>query len=253
MPAVIRKAPSRRRFVAPRAGIAIAGLMLAAMPAVASARPARFHIAAATVTTNYAYSYTATDAQGDPYSASGGESASLTMSAVDRSADAFGIHTARLKGSFHGSYTLVDSGGGTSCPSYTLDPGAVQEYIQLTTVPLSRHRLEINAGLGPGQTDVATQELAREYRQVQSTCGVYPPNLGYGLTYNPAPDNVHTPQCSGIAQGCEIFSARAFRRRRVVVRIGGTVPVAPGFTAIPAGGSGHDTYTWQIAVTLVKG
>ncbi|HEY7967744.1 MAG TPA: hypothetical protein VID68_11995 [Solirubrobacteraceae bacterium] len=238
--------------------IATAGILAAPLAAEALASSpftprAVYHISGARVTTTWAYDYSGTDDSGNPFSSSGGESANLTLGATDRSSDRFGIYTARLTGTLAGSYSYSSVGNDVNCPSYSLDPAAVQEQVQLNLVSLPGHRVEINASLGPGQTTVATSALQQEFQAVDSTCGDMPTNLGYGLTYSPAPNNVHTPQCDGIADGCAIVRASAFRSPSVTVHINvSDFVIPPGFTVIPSGANGHDLYTWSITVTLKR-
>ena len=213
-----------------------------------------YHIASARVTTAWDYSYSGTDDSGNSFSSNGGESAKMTLAATDRSADRYGVYTARLKGTLTGRYFFSSTGNNVSCPSYSLDPAAVQEQVQLNLMALPGRRVEINAGLGPGQTSLATSALQQEFQAVGSTCGALPTNLGYGLTYGPAPNNVNTPQCQGIADGCAIVTANAFSAATVKVHIhvnGYAIP--SGFTVIPSGASGHDLYSWNITVVLERG
>lgn len=209
-----------------------------------------YHIARARVTTNWNYAYAGTD-DGLPFSSSGGETTNLSMSATDRSYDAFGIYTARLKGTAVGSYYFNTAGKNIDCPRYTFDPAAVQEQVELNLISLPGHRVEINAGLGPGQTRAATATLQREILAVGTTCGDLPTGVGYGLTYAPAPNNVHTPQCATIADGCAVVDARAFRSASLTIHIAVTgYPLPAGFTVIPSGASGHDLFSWDITVVL---
>lgn len=222
---------------------------LAAAPFVP---PALHHIASVRVTRTWRYAYSGTS-DGSGYSSHGGESATLTGSAVNTSTDPFGIYTARLHGTFRGRFYYDTTGTHVSCPHYRLDPAAVQEQLQLNLITLSGGRVEVNAGVGPGQTGTGTAALASEIQGVGSTCGRLPVNVGYALTYSPAPNNIHTPECDGIADGCAIVAASAFSAPQVTVHI--TVrdfEIPPGFTVMPRGSSGHDLFSWSIAVVLKR-
>ncbi len=230
-----------------------AGLM--ALPAQALAGPvgALYRVTGATVSVHWANTFNATDDDGTPYTTTNNEAAALTLSApLLPSLDADGIYTAGLKGTLNGTYTVTSSTGNTAC-SYTLTPGALQEELQLNVVPLSGRRLEVNAGLGLGTTPAAQQAFQQEFAQTQTDCGGYgPTNFGWALSFTPAPNNVHTPQCDGISDGCEIFPASRFRSRTVTVAIAGAWPVAASKAGDAPGASGQATDTVSIDVTLTR-
>jgi hypothetical protein len=227
----------------------IAAQALAAAPFTP---PAVYHIASVRVTRTWHYAYSGTS-NGTGYSSHGGESTTMTGSAVNTSTDPFGIYTARLHGTFRGRFHFDATGTHVSCPSYHLDPAAVQEQLQLNLIALSGGRVEVNAGVGPGQTPSGTAALTKEVEAVGTTCGRLPVNAGYALTYSPAPNNVHTPECSGIADGCAIVAASAFNTPRVTVHIAVShFPIPDGFTVMPRGSTGHDTFSWSIAVVLER-
>ena len=226
----------------------------AAPGAAAQYTPARvYHLGSAQLTTDWTYSYSGTDVSGNAFSGNGGETTALTLARPASPAlDRLGIYTGVLKGSFAGNYFFAGSGVTYSCPSYAISPAAVQETLQLNLVSLPGGRVEVNAGLGPGQTAAATTAFADALQGLQTTCGQIPPQAGSGLNYNPAPNNVHTAACDGIADGCEILPASAFHRRRVEVHISvSQYPVIAGDSVIPEGGTGSDTFSWTISVVLV--
>jgi len=251
------------QVIASRSGAiatAVAALLVAVFtaPLASATTPfdpaAHYHVVRAKVTTDWRYSYTGYDSGNSPISGSGSEIAHLTFArATNAALNPFGIFTARFTGSDTGSYSHTGSGGTGGCSSYTLNAWPIQEQLQLSLVRLSHHRVEVNAALGPGQTSSAVSAFQRELGALQSPCGQIPPQAGQALDYNPAPNNVHTSACRGIAHGCEILPARAFRRRRVIVRIvvnGAKVPA--GYSPIPLGASGPDTFSWKIRVVLKR-
>ncbi len=230
-------------------------LAMLALPAQAGAvgPGSLYHIVSARVSTDWSFNYSWLDDQNQPASTSGGEATSLTLlRTIDRGADPFGIYTALLKGSINGSYHLVTTGNTVDCPHYSFDPVAIQEQVQLDFVRVRGGRLEINAGVGPGQAGPAVLALQSEMQQVATLCGQMPPALAFGLTYGPAPNNVHTPQCDGIAHGCELFNTRRLHARRVTIHIHGSGPVDPDHTHMPSGASGYETYSWDIKVMLQR-
>jgi hypothetical protein len=230
-----------------------AGLM--ALPAQAAASPVGglYRVTGATVSVRWANTFNATDDDLTPYTTTNDETAALTLSApLLPSLDAQGIYTADLKGTLTGTYDVTSPDGNTAC-SYTLNPGALQEELQLNVVPLSGHRLEVNAGLGLGTTTAAQQAFGQEFAATQTDCGGYgPTNFGWALSFTPAPNNVHTPQCAGIADGCEIVPASRFRSRAVTVAIEGFWPVPVSKAGDPPGATGQASDTYSINVTLTK-
>ena len=211
-----------------------------------------YHIASVRVTRSWQYAYSG-HASGVSVSSHGAETTTLTGSAVLMSNDPFGIYTARLRGAFRGRFYYDTVGTHISCPHYNLSPADAQEQLQLNLISLSGGRVEINAGVGPGQTGAAPAALARELQAVDTTCGRMPVNVGYGLTYSPAPNNVHTPECAGIADGCAIVPGSAFSAPEVTVRIAvHDLAIPSGFTVIPPGASGRDVFSWSIAVVLKR-
>ncbi len=232
-----------------------AGTAAFVAPADASApfTPASvYHIVSAQVTTDWAYTYSGADSGGNPFSGNGGETTSLTLArTTNRALNRLGIYTGVLQGSFVGNYYFTGSGVTYSCPNYTINPAAVQETLQLNVVSLPGKRVEVNAGLGPGQTATATTAFSAALANLETACGQIPPQAGSGLNYTPAPNNVHTAACDGIADGCEILPAAAFHRNRVTVRIDVSQdPVIPGDSVIPQGGTGTDSFSWTITVVL---
>jgi hypothetical protein len=229
----------------------------ALLPAQASANNpgALYRLTAATVATNWSYSYTATDDDNVPYTDTGGEAAKLALSkALSPSLDADGIYTAGFGGTLNGSYASTSSDGSVTCPPYTLDPAALQEELQLNVVPISHDRFVVTAGLGLGEDAAALTAWDQEVNDVTAACGGSQPTLlGYGLTFTPAPNNVHIPQCQGISQGCEILPRSRFRSRKVQIAITDSVPVSAAQTAMaPTAATGQGTYAWTINVTLTR-
>ncbi len=233
--------------------LASAALALCPAAAASASSPgALFHISGATVTTDWSYDLHGVDGDGTPFEDTGSETSSMAMTQVDRSADSIGIYTARLGGSANGTYNSSDAYGPIANCTYGFNPAAIHEQVQLNVVPLSGHRFEVNSSLGPGEDAAAVSELQNELLAAQSACNGYSPvNLGYGLTFDPAPNNVHTRQCQGIGEGCEIFSRNAFRGRSVTVKIATSGPVSAEF--LPPGDTGTATYTSSIDVVLKRG
>ncbi len=229
--------------------------VLLGLPAAASAVPVpRFHLVSAAVHVQWSYDYSGTDGSGDPYTETGGETASLTMSkALLKSDNALGIYTAALSGTDGGQYTNTGPGTDESC-TYSLDAQLVDTLVQLNVVGLSGNQVEVNAGLSDGQDAPGSAALASEYEQAQTNCGDYQPTaIGTSLDYGPAPNNVHTSQCHGIADGCEIFSTSSFHHGTVTVSITDSVPATAAADAVPTDHTGAETCAWTIQAILKKG
>ena len=223
-----------------------------ARPSPSALFKASYRLISARVSTNWDYNWSWTDpSSGGTATGTGGEVASLRLLRADSSLDHLGIFSAYLKGTLAGSYSSQDAVGTmSSCPQYGLNPSLLGEQLQLNSVALPGHRVEINAGLDTGQQPSQVSAFQQEVDAVSTACGETPPNIGYGLMYAPEPNNVHTSQCAGVSDGCEIFPLTAFTRSTVTVQISGSEPLKPGATVIPQGGTGQDTFTWSIAVVL---
>ncbi len=252
----MRSRPLHLRSRLSRAAVALASFgCLLALPAQAGADPvgALYRVTGATVNLGWKNTFSATDDDLTPYTTTDDETAALTLAApLFPSLDPDAIYTARLQGSLSGTYAVISPDGNVAC-SYSLNPGALQEALQLNVVPLSGHRLEVNAGLGLGTSASAEQAFGQEFAQTETDCGGYgPTNFGWALSFAPAPNNVHTPQCHGISDGCEILAASRFRARTVTVSIAGTWPVAVSLAGDPPGATGQASDTCSIDVTLTK-
>jgi len=225
------------------------------LPAAAGAAPVPlFHLVSASMRVHWSYDYSGTDDDNDPFTLTGAEVANLTMSrAVERSDDALGIYTAALTGIDSGQFTNTGPGTNVNC-AYMLNPALVGATLQLDVVSLSHGRVELNAGLTDGGNPAASTTLSSEYGDAQSACDDYLPTaIGTSLDYGPAPNNVHTPQCHGIVDGCEIFSTSAFHRGTVTVSISDSVPATAAADAVPTSRTGTETYAWTIQAVLKKG
>ena len=236
--------------------VSIASLSLAlAFAGAASATPVPlFHLTSASVSVHWGYDYSGTDDEGDPFTLTGSEAASLTMSkAVLKGDDALGIYTAALTGTDSGQFTNTGPGTNVSC-AYSLDPALIGSVLQLNVVSLSHNRVEVNTGLSDGESASGATALTTEDEQAQNNCDDYLPTaIGTSLDYGPAPNNVHTPQCHGIVDGCEIFSTSAFRHGTVSVSISDSMPATAAADAVPPDHTGNETYAWDIHAVLKKG
>lgn len=230
--------------------------VLLGLPAAAAAGPTvpLFHLVSASVRVHWSYAYSGTDDDNDPFTETGSEIANLTMSrAVLKGNDVLGVYTAALTGLDTGQYTNTGPGTNVSC-TYSLNPALVNANLQLNVVPLSHNRVEVNSGVSDGDNSAGSTALSDEFDQAQSGCGGYlPTSIGSSLDYGPAPNNVHTPQCHGIVNGCEIFSASGFHHGTVSVSITDSVPATAAADAVPPDHTGTETYAWTIQAVLKKG